>query len=111
MAAGKIICCHCNGVAARREYRGFVHEVRQIGAAEPGGKRGDLVERHVLREYYFFDVNEQYCDSARLVGAIDQYLSIEAACPQQRRVEYLRPVGRREKYDALLRVETVEFAE
>ena len=48
-------------------------------------------------------------DAALLVGAVDQDLAVEAAGPQQRRVEDLGAVGRGEQDDALARVEAVEL--
>ena len=46
-----------------------------------------------------------------LVGPIDQHLAIEAAGPQQRRVEDLRAVGRGHQDDTDARVEAVQLDE
>ena len=46
-------------VAPRGQKRGFVDEVRQIGAGKTGGALGDNFEVHVGRQRLAFDVNVQ----------------------------------------------------
>ena len=88
--------------AAHAEQRRLVDDVRQVGADEPGGH----APRCSSRSTPGASVTLRACTSRisqprRLVGPIDQHLAIEAARPQQRRVEDLGPVGRGHQDDAL----------
>ena len=47
--------------------------------------------------------------AADLVRPIDQHLAVEAAGAQQRRIEDLGPVGRRQQDQAGARIEAVEL--
>ena len=68
-----------------------------------------MLEADVGRQLDLPGMHLEDLDAALLVRAIDQDLAVEAAGPQQRRVEDLRPVGRGEQDDALARIEAVQL--
>ena len=53
----------------------------------------------------------QDANAAVLIRPIDKYLTVESARAQQGRVENFRPIGSRQKHNALLRIKSVEFTE
>ena len=53
----------------------------------------------------------EYCDATNLVGAVDQYLAIESAGSQQRRIQDFGPVGRRQQDHLLAGFKAVQFAQ
>ena len=92
------------------QQRGLVDQVGEVGADEPGGHRGDLpevdlvVERAPSATWTLQDVL-----AAGDVGPVDDDLAVEPAGPDQRGVERLGPVGRRDQDDPAVRVEPVHL--
>ena len=86
--------------APHGKQRRFVDKIRQLRARESRRAARDLaqidraVERHLLR------VNPEDLLSALQVGASDRHLPIEPSRPQQRGIEDVRPIGRRNDDDA-----------
>ena len=97
------------GAATGGEQRRLVDEVREIGAGEARRERGDLFELDVGRQLGLLEMDPQDLDAPLLVRAVDQDLAVEAAGAQQRRVEDLRPVGRREDDEAGAGIEAVHL--
>ena len=100
---------HGIGAAARGEQGRLVDEVGEIGAGETRRERRDLLQVHVRREVNLPRVHLQDLQPAFLFRAVDQHHAVEAPGAQQRRVEDLRPVGRRDQHQAGARVEAVHF--
>ena len=97
---------------ARGEQRGLVEHVGQVGAGEAGGAAGDGVQVDVGRHRLALGVHLR--GSARgpcRSGGVDGDLPVEAARAQQRGVEDVGPVGRRDEDDVRLDVEAVHLDE
>ena len=95
--------------APRRQHRRLVRQVRQVGAGEARRQRGDLFQLHVRRQLQVLQMDAQDIDPALLVRPVDQHLAIEPPGPQQRRIQDLRPVGRRQDDDGNRPVEPVHL--
>ena len=93
------------------EQRGFVHEVREIGAGEARRATRDDREVDTVRERLAARVHRQDRLAAFEIGTVDDDLAIEATRPEQRRIEDVRTVRRREQDHAGLRVEAVHLHE
>ena len=83
----------CLRSCAGREQRGLVHQVGEVGAGEAGRAPGQHVEVDAGRERLALGVHLEDRLAALEVGAVDDDLAVEAAGPQQRRVEDVGPVG------------------
>ena len=98
-------------LAARREQRGLVDQVGEVGAGEARGLAGERVEVDLLGERLAAGVNLEDLLAALAVGAVDDDLAVEAAGPQQGRVEDVRPVGGGDQDDVVLHLEAVHLDE
>ena len=98
-------------VVAGREQRRLVHEVGEVGAGEAGRAPGDDVEVDARRERLRRGVHREDRLAPLEVGAVDDDLAVEAPRPQQRGVEDVGTVRRREQDHALLLVEAVHLDE
>ena len=96
-------------VAARREQRGLVDEVGQVGARKPGRAAGDDLRLDVGRHRHLAHVDEQDLLAAADVGQRHDHLAVEAARAHQRRIEHVGPVGRGDHDHAGIRLEAVHF--
>ena len=97
--------------AARREQRGFVDHIGQFRAGITGRAARDDGEIDAFGQLHVLGMNPQNFLAASHVGQIDRDLAIETARTQQRRIEHVGPVGRRDDDDAFLRVEAVHLDE
>ena len=97
------------GAAARGEQRGLVEDVRQVGAGEARRALGDREQVDVAGQRLALGVHREDVQAALEVGALDRDLPVEAAGPQQRGVEDVRAVRRRDEDDAALDVEAVHL--
>ena len=97
--------------AARREQRGLVDEVREVGAGEARGAGGERVEVDLGRERLALRVHLEDLAAAEAVGPVDDDLAVEAARAQQRRVEDVGPVRRGDEDDVVLHLEAVHLDE
>ena len=77
----------------------------------PGVDDGDPVEVDVVGERHRARVDLEDLAAADLVGRVDRHAAVEAPGAQQRRVEDLGAVGRREHDDALRAGEAVHLGE
>ena len=93
------------------EQRGLVHEVREVGAGEPGRLAREVVEVDLLRKRLAARVHLEDPDAALAVGAVHDDLPVEAARAEQRRVEDVGPVGGRDQDDVVLHLEAVHLDE
>ena len=97
--------------AAHREQRRLVDQVGQVGAGEAGRAAGDLPQVDVGAERHLPRVNPQDLLAPLEVRRADRDLPVEAAGPEQRRIEDVGAVGRRDDDDALVRGEAVHLDE
>ena len=98
-------------VVARGEQRGLVEHVGQVGAGEPGRTPRDTEQVDVLRHRLAARVHLQDLVAPGEVGGVHGDLPVEAAGPQQRRVEDVGPVGGGDQDDAAADVEAVHLDE
>ena len=75
----------------------------------PGRALGDGIEPHVGRQRDLPGVHPEDPLAAAHVGGIDHDLPVEAARPEQRRIEHVGPVGGRDEDDAVVRLEAVHL--
>ena len=99
------------GVAAHGDERGLVDEVGQVGAAHAGRAPRHDLEVDVAGELFAFGVHLEDLDSFLLGGQWDHHLPIEPASAEQRGVEDVGPVRRRQDDDAFGHFEAVHLGE
>ena len=95
----------------RGKERGFVQQIRQFGARKPGRAAGNDRQIHSRQEFHILRVNLQDRFASAHVRQIDRDLAVETSRPQQRRIEHVWAIGRRNDDDAFLRIETVHLHE
>src|SRR6478672_9323467 len=93
------------------EQRRLVDQVGEVGAGEAGGLAGESVEVDRLRERLPASVDLEDLLAPLAVGPVDDDLAVEAAGPQQRRVEDVRPVGGGDQDDVVFHLEAVHLDE
>ena len=98
-------------VLAGGEQRGLVDEVLEVRAGEAGGAAGDGLEVDVGGERDALDVHAQDPLASAHVGAVDRDAAVEAAGPEDGRVEDVGAVGRRHDDDPLVGLEAVHLDE
>ena len=98
-------------VAAGGEQGGLVEHVGQVGAGEAGGAAGDGQQVDPGRHRLALGVHLEDPVAADHVGRLDRDLAVEPAGAQQRRVEDVGAVGRRDEDDVGLDVEAVHLDE
>ena len=96
-------------VVARREQRGLVHEVGEVGTGEPGRAARDDVEVDARRERLLLAVHREDRLASLEIGTVDDDLAVEATRAQQRGIEDVGTVRGREEDHALLLVEAVHL--
>ena len=99
------------GVPAARVDRRLVADVREIGAGQARRLAGDLLEVDVVGERLAAAVDAENRDPSSQVGRLDEDLPVEAAGPEQRRIEILEPVRRGHHDHLVARPEAVELDE
>ena len=97
--------------AARREQRRLVDHVREVGAGEARRRRREHVEVDLLVERLALRVHLEDLLAPLAVGPVDDDLAVEAARAQQRGVEDVGPVRRRDEDDVVLQLEPVHLDE
>jgi hypothetical protein len=88
---------------------GLVHQVHEIGAGEAGRAAGDGLEIDVGRERHLAHVHLEDLLAADHVRIGNDDLTVKTTGPQQRRIKYVRPVGRRNEDDALVRFKPIHL--
>ena len=91
------------------QQRRLVDQVGEVGAGEAGGLAGQRVEVDLAAQRLAAGVDLEDVLAALAVGAVDDDLAVEAAGPQQRRVEDVGPVGGRDQDDVVLHLEAVHL--
>ena len=97
-------------VPGRRQRR-LVDQVAQIGTDHPGSLRRDLVEVDVVRQRHTPGVDLEDRRASVAIRRIDRHPPIKPTRPQQRRIEDVRPVGRREHDHAGAGVKAVHLGQ
>ena len=95
--------------ALDREERGLVHQIRQVGARKARRAARDLPQVDVRIERHLPAVDAENLLAALHVRRADGHLPIEAPGTEQRRIENVRPVRRRDDDDALIGREAVHL--
>ena len=95
--------------APRGEQRSLVDEIHQVRARKARRSAGDHLEVDVRPKRDLADMHPQDLLAADEIGVRDHDLTVEAAGPQQRRVEHVWPVGRRDDDDAFVLLEAVHL--
>src|SRR5262249_10082550 len=98
-------------VVARRVERGLVHQVRDVGAREARRAARQHVDVHVVCERDLLSVDGEDALAPFHVRTVDDDAAVEAAGPQQRRVEDVGPVRGGDEDDAFVRLEPVHLDE
>ena len=98
-------------VAAGRQDRGLVDEVREVGAGEARRLARDAFDIDALVERLALGVDPQDLGPATHVGPVEDDLAVEAARAQERRVEDVRSVGGGDDDHVRVRVEAVHLDE
>src|SRR6266480_2852277 len=96
-------------VGARGEQRRLVDEIGEVRARETGCAARDQRRLHVVGERHAAHVHAQNLLTAAHVGQRHDDLAVEAPRAQQRRIEHVGTVGRRDDDDALVALEAVHF--
>ena len=96
-------------VLAGGQQGGLVDDVGQVGAGHADRALGQPVEVGVVGDRLALRVHAQHGAAAGEVGAGHRDLPVEAAGPQQCRVEDVGPVGRGDQDDALALAEAVHL--
>ena len=96
---------------ARRHQRRFVDEIGEVGAGKAGRAARDDLGIDIRGERHLAHVHFEDLLAADDVRVRHDDLPVEAARPQQRRVEHIRPVGRGDQDHALIRLEAVHLDE
>ena len=98
-------------VAPRRQQRRLVDQVGEVGAREARRAARDGARVDVGRQRHLLHVDGQDLLAAVDVGHRHHHLAVEAARAQQRGVEHVGAVGRRDDDDALVGLEAVHLDE
>ncbi len=77
----------------------------------PGVRLARTFERDLLGQRLVLGVHREDRGTPAHVGAVDDDLAVEAARPQQRRIEHVRPVGRGDQDHAGVLIEAVHLDE
>ena len=96
-------------VGSRRQKGCFVEQVFEVCAGESGGRLGDRAELDVGSQRLLARVYLEDRFTAVDVGIADDDLTVESAGTQQRRVEYVGTVGRRDQDNAFVHAEAVHL--
>ena len=91
------------------QQRRLVDQVGEVGAGEAGGLAGQRVEVDLLGQRLAAGVHLEDVLAALAIGPVDDHLAVEAAGPQQRRVEDVGPVGGGDQDDVVLHLEAVHL--
>lgn len=89
----------------------LIAQIREIRSAQPRCRPGESFEIDILREAKMTRVNTQDAFPPAPVRQRHDHLSIKAPWTQQRRIEDVRPIRRREQNHLLAIVEPIHLHE
>src|SRR5215470_12177002 len=96
-------------VLAGGEQGGFVDEVLEVRAGEAGGLAGEHLDVHVLGDRHAPGVHAEDALATLHVGTRHDDAPVEAARPEERRIEHVGAVGGGDQDDALVGLEAVHL--
>ena len=96
-------------ILPRGVQRGFVHQIRQIGAGETRCSAGQHGEIHIVAQRHLLGVNLEDRLAPVDIGTPHHHAAVETAGTQQRRIEHVRTVGRSHQDHAFVRFEAVHL--
>src|SRR4029077_12442624 len=92
---------------ARRQQGRLIDQVLQVRARKARAAAGQLFQRHVLADRDFAHVDPQDAFAALHIGTRNHDPAVEAAGPQQGRIEHVGTVGGRDQDYSLVSLEPV----
>src|SRR6516164_3111753 len=95
-------------VLSRGEEGGLVDEVREVGPRKAGSAPRQHLQLDVRRQRNPAGVDPEDLLPTLDVGPRHHDLAVEAAWPEQRRVQHVRPVRRSDQDDAVVRLEAIQ---
>ncbi len=111
LVAGTVEVVHADFLlaATRREQCCLVAQVGQVGARETRGTAGDDHRHDIVGQRQLAHVHAQDLLAALDVRQADHDLTVKTAWTQQRRIQHVGTVGRRNHDHAFATLETVHF--
>jgi hypothetical protein len=113
LVLGVLEVLHLDGLlaAAGGDQGCLVDQVGQVGTGETGGAAGQDLEVDVVVERDVATVHLQNAEPSEHVGPVDHHAPVEAAGPQQCRIEHVGPVGGGDEDHAFVGLEAVHLDE
>ena len=96
-------------ILARRQQRAFIHEICEIRTRHSGRSASERRDVHVVGHGLVANVHAQNAFASTQIGCINHNLAIETTRAQQRRIEHIWTVGRRDQNDTFIRLETIHL--
>ena len=93
----------------RRQQRRLVHEIRQIGTREPRRPSRQRIEIDLRRDRLTLRMHLQDPPPTVPIRPVNHDLTIKPTRPQQRRIENIRTVRRRNQNDVVLQLEPIHL--
>ena len=108
---GRFHIVHVNHVLVGpgSQQRPLVDQVGQIGTGETGSRLGNHFEIDVFSQRYLARMNLQDLETSFNIGARNNDLTVKTARTQQRRVEDIWTVGRRDQDNPFVRLESIHL--
>jgi hypothetical protein len=100
---------HLIAIVPRGDQRGFIAQVRQIGAAQTGGRARQCVQIDVGIKCDVPRMNLQNAGASASIRQRDSDLSIETTRAQEGGIKYIGAIGGRQNDDLVPFVEAVHF--
>ena len=91
-ALGEFLGTHCVEIIAGCQERRLIHQIRQVGPAEPWSDSGDFLEIDRVIQLHVLHVHLENRLATQNVRPIDQHVTIEPARSQQGRIQCFRSV-------------------
>ena len=104
-----VVLTQVAAILAGRQDGGLVHQIGQVGAGKTGRPGGNRFQIDILAERLFAGVNLENFFAVADVGTVQDDAAVEAAGPQESRVQNIGPVGRRHHNHLLVRFKAVHF--
>ncbi len=104
---------HLDGlfIETRRDKRRFVHDVFEIRARKSRRAARNRMQIDIGRQRLLHAVHPEDRLTALEIGTRHDHATVKTAGPEQRRIQHIRPVGRRHDDHALVRFETIHLDE
>jgi hypothetical protein len=96
-------------ILARRNQRGFVHQVGKIGARKTGRSACNHAQIHIVGQRSLLGMDAQDHLTTPDVGTANNYAPVETARAQQRRIQNIGTIGRRHQDHAFVGFKSVHL--